>query len=238
MRKPDKVKPGTRILSAHHNAVVDQLGALQLSVGPGLIAQQTPNGTLISLANRVQDQQVARDGFFARITSATPRTDGIRWSYTFEKVEKSAGALWQAMTGDLALTGTATNGAEEPPSATQYEAVRTGSIVRMYKSSVRNTDNTITVLYTFYSKEQLADSTGPTKVLGYSVTAGSLNADTWERGVDQGGASVCIGYWAYASASGVAAVHERRLVIDKHGAVKLITGESLGQVIFTAENCP
>ena len=238
MRKPDKVKPGTRILSSHHNAVVDQLGALQLSVGPGLTAQQTPNGTLISLTNRVQDQQVARDGFFARITGATPRPGGIRWTYTFEKVEKSAGALWQALTGDLALTGTATNGAEEPESTTPYEAVRTGSVVRMYKSSVRNADNTITVLYTFYSKETVADADAPVKVIGYSVTAGSLNSDTWERGVDQTGASVCIGFWVYASESGRGHVHERRMVFDKHGCLKYVAGEALGQPIFTAGPCP
>lgn len=238
MRIPQPVRSGVRILAEHYNAIVAALRQMQITVGPGLTAQQTPNGTLISLTNRVQDQQVARDGFFARITGATPRPGGIRWSYTFEKVEKSAGALWQALTGDLALTGNATNGAEEPDSATAYEAVRTGSVVRMYKSSVRNTDNTITVLYTFYSRETIADADAPVKLIGYSVTAGSLNSDTWERGVDQTGASVCIGFWVYASESGRGSVHERRLVFDKHGCLKSIAGEALGQPIFTAGPCP
>lgn len=238
MRIPQPVRSGVRILAEHYNAIVAALRQMQITVGPGLTAQQTPNGTLISLTNRVQDQQVARDGFFARITGATPRPGGIRWSYTFEKVEKSAGALWQALTGDLALTGNATNGAEEPDSATAYEAVRTGSVVRMYKSSVRNTDNTITVLYTFYSRETIADADAPVKLIGYSVTAGNLNSDTWERGVDQTGASVCIGFWVYASESGRGSVHERRLVFDKHGCLKSIAGEALGQPIFTAGPCP
>lgn len=241
MRLPRPVRSGVRILAEHYNAIVDALRQMQVTVGPGLVAQQTPNGLMIGLDKRVSDRakQQPATGFFARVTGAALQPGNTRYSYTFEKVQRTATA-WEALTGGLALTGTAFNGAEEPTVSFQYSPVRTGSIVRMFSTQTTGGE-TSTTFYMFYASQNadtLPETAGiPAKQLTYSVS-GTLDSSTWDITVDKSmGVSVPIVTWDLAP-SGIATAHVRRLNFDRTGRLMTVSAEALGTVIFTAERCP
>ena len=240
MRLPRPVRSGVRILAEHYNAVVDALRQMQVTVGPGLVAQQTPNGLMIGLDKRVSDQakQQPATGFFARVTGAALQPGNTRYSYTFEKVQRTATA-WEALTGGLALTGTAFNGAEEPTVSFQYSPVRTGSIVRMFSTQTTGGE-TSTTFYLFYAAQNADTMMDSTFVpLGYSVTVPTLDTSSWSLQNNKGfGVSVPICNVVYDANSGALMHYERTLYFDATGRLVEATGQTLGKIITQAVNCP
>ncbi len=240
MRLPRPVRSGVRILAEHYNAIVDALRQMQVTVGPGLVAQQTPNGLMIGLDKRVSDQakQQPATGFFARVTGAALQPGNTRYSYTFEKVQRTATA-WEALTGGLALTGTAFNGAEEPTVSFQYSPVRTGSIVRMFSTQTTGGE-TSTTFYMFYAAQNADTMLESAFVpISYSVTCPTLDTSSWSLQNNKGmGVSVPICNTVYDANSGNLYIHERTLYFDATGRLMAVTGQTLGKIITQAVNCP
>jgi hypothetical protein len=246
MRIPQPVRSGVRILAEHYNAIVAALRQMQITVGPGLTAQQTPNGLMIGLDKRVSDQakQQPAVGFFARIDHYHLMPDGIRYLYSFEKVQQvliDGGLQWVPFEGNLALTGSAVNGAEFPTVYFRFSPVKQESIVRMFSTQVNNPETGKPVTHYHFYAAQNADTmlTSQFVPLGYSVTVPTLDTSSWSLQNNQGmGVSVPVCNTVYDANSGNLMHYERTLYFDATGRLMAATGQSLGKIITQAVNCP
>jgi hypothetical protein len=154
-------------------ACVEQLaGAVsgQLKVGPGLQMQQGASDTVLSVSPGL----VGDTSFWAEITGAT--ADGDRWKYSWQEVIKTSDGYTTAWatpaTGGRTGSANAYNGDEL--ATDDYDAVPTGSIIRLRK--VAKAEGMAGDEYWFCSNEDTG-GTGTATGFWAIVTPGSIDAN-------------------------------------------------------------
>lgn len=154
-------------------ACVEQLASAvsgQLKVGPGLQMQQGTKDTVLSVSPGL----VGDTSFWAEITGAT--ADGDRWKYSWQEVEKTGDgyADWDVPGGGLGRTGSANAYNGDELATDDYDAVPTGTIVRLRR--VAKAEGMAGDEYWFCSNEDTG-GTGTATGFWAIVTPGSIDAN-------------------------------------------------------------